>query len=162
MAKLGCGPLAAFMLIVLILLLVGSNEAIGYYFSHCQDVDLFECLMGTLEEDEPEDGGAVATGVYEYKGYSVTVTVHIPLGGGTVTGSVSGTCEGSMKGTYNGQNNGAISASMSGVCSPFFVNIPASAEWSGTVRKTGKAVPISFTGRGGGMTHEGSMTLTYP
>jgi hypothetical protein len=78
-----------------------------------------------------------------------------------VTGSVSGTCEGRVKGTFNGQPNGAISGTLSGVCSPFFINIPASAEFSGTVNKTGKTVPIEFTGKGGGITHEGAMSMTY-
>lgn len=152
----------AFLLILLILLMVGSNEALGYYYTHCKDRELLECLMSGVEEDEPGEGDVVATGVYEYKGNSVTVTMNIPLTGGAVTGTVSGTCEGNFKGTYNGQPNGAISASMAGVCAPFFVNIPASAEFIGSVNKTGKTVPVTFAGRGGGITHEGAMTLTYP
>lgn len=161
MKKPGCGPLAAFILIVLILLLVGSNEAVGYYFSHCDQDDAFDCLMDSLEE-EPEEGSVAATGVYEWKGYEVTITANIPLAGGAVTGVVSGTCEGKVNGTYNGQPGGAISGKMTGACAPFFVNIPASADFSGTVNKSAKTVPFGFTGRGGGLTHEGSMTLTYP
>ena len=161
MAKSGCGPMAAFILILLVLLAIGSNEAIGYYFSHCdEEEDIFDCLLGGLEEPEPE-GAVAATGTYSYKGYDVTVTMNIPLEGGAVTGSVSGTCEGRVKGTFSGQNNGVISGNLSGACSPFFVNIPAGAEFSGTVNKTGKTVPISFTGRGGGLTHEGAMTLQF-
>lgn len=87
MAKLGCGPLVAFVLVLLILLVLGSNEAVGYYYSHCQTEELFDCLMGALEEEEePEEGSVVATGVYEYKGYAVNVTANIPLKGGNVTG----------------------------------------------------------------------------
>ncbi len=154
--------MAAFLVILLILVLVGSNEAVGYYFSHCDQEDVFDCLMGGLDEDEPEAEGTVtATGVYEYKGHSVTITANIPLGGGAVTGTVSGTCEGMVKGTYNGQNNGVISGRMSGACAPFFVNIPASADYSGSVNKTGKTVPITFNGQGAGFKHEGSMTLVY-
>src|SRR2546430_618474 len=108
--KLGCGPLASIMLVLLALLLVGSNQAMGYYFSHCENEDIFACFMGRLDEDEPEpEGAVVATGVYEYKGYAVTVTANIPLGGGAVTGSMSGTCDGKLKGTYNGKQNGVIS-----------------------------------------------------
>lgn len=66
-----------------------------------------------------------------------------------------------MNGTYNGRPNGAISGKMTGVCSPFFVNIPASADFSGTVNKTGKTVPITFTGRGGGFSHNGATALSY-
>lgn len=149
----------AFMLILLILLMVGSNEALGYYYTHCKDRELLECLMSGMEEDEPEEGDVVATGVYEYKGNSVMVTMNIPLAGGDVTGVVSGTCDGKFKGAYGG---GAIRGSMTGVCAPFFVNIPASADFNGSVNKAGKTVPLSFTGRGGGITHEGTMTLTYP
>jgi len=154
--------MAAFILILLILVVLGSNEAVGYYFSRCDDEDFFHCLMESLEEEEePAEGEVVATGVYDYKGYSVTITANIPLGGGAVTGTISGTCEGMVKGTFNGQQNGAISGTMTGACSPFFVNIPASAEFTGTVNKTSKTVPFSFTGKGGGLTHQGSMPLTY-
>lgn len=152
--------MAAFIVIMVILLLIGSNEAAGYYFSHCREVELFDCLMGNLEEPEPE--GVVATGVYEYKGYTVNITANIPLGGGAVTGTISGTCEGIVRGNYNGQPNGAITGTMSGACSPFFVNIPASATFTGTVNKTGKTVPFNFVGRGGGITHEGFTVLAYP
>ncbi len=161
--KVGCGPLAVFLLVVVALILIGSNEAIGYYYAHCREMDIMDCLMNGLEDDKgPEEGTVVASGVYEYKGNSVTVTANIPLAGGTVTGSVSGTCEGSLKGTFSGQQNGVITASMSGVCSPFFVNIPASAEFTGTVNKSAKTVPVSFQGGGGGMTHADSMVLSYP
>ncbi len=162
MKKPGCGPLAAFLLIALILILVGSNEAVGYYFSHCENENVFDCLMGGLEEPEEEEGSVAASGVYEYKGYTVNITANIPLAGGNVTGSLSGTCEGTLKGTFSGQNNGVFSGRMSGACAPFFINIPASADFTGSVNKTGKTAPISFSGRGGGISHEGSVTLVYP
>lgn len=158
---MGCGPLAAFIIILLILLLLGSNEAIGYYYSHCQHADFFECMFSGLDEPEPE-GAVVATGTYEFKGNTVNITANIPLDGGNVTGSVSGSCDGTIKATYSGQNNGVISGTMMGTCDPFFVKIPASADFSGTVNKTAKNVPFSFTGQGGGFSHEGSMSLTYP
>ncbi len=154
--------MAAFILVLLILLIIGSNEAIGYYFSHCNNVEIFDCLLRNMEDDAEEEGTVAASGVYDYKGYSVTITANIPLEGGAVTGTVSGTCEGSVRGTYNGQSNGVISGTMSGVCAPFFVNIPASADFTGTVNKSGKTVPINFTGKGGGFSHEGSMVLSYP
>ena len=164
MKKPGCGVLAAFLIVFLILVALGSNEAVGYYFSHCQTEDIFDCLTGALQGDdeEEEEGSVAATGTYSYKGYDVTVTMHIPLEGGNVTGSVSGSCEGSVKGTFSGGNNGAISGKLFGTCDPFFVKIPASADASGTVNKTAKTVPIGFEGRGGGLTHNGSMVLSYP
>jgi hypothetical protein len=160
MARVGCGPLAAFLIVLVVLVLIGGNEAIGYYFSHCSDIDVMDCLMGGLEE-EPEEEGVVATGTYTYKGYDVNISAIIPLDGGSVTGTVSGTCDGTVKGNFSGQNNGVITGTMTGVCSPFFVNIPSSASFSGTVNKSAKAVPFSFSGRGGGISHDGSMTLQY-
>ncbi len=157
--SLGCGAMLAVMLIALILLMVGSNEAIGYYLSHCQEADMFDCMLGQVEDPKPDEGDAVATGTYSYKDYPVTITMNIPLAGGAVDGTVSGTCEGQVKGNYSG---GSISGTLSGACSPFFVNIPASGDFNGTVNKGGKTVPITFTGRGGGFSHQGSMTLTYP
>ncbi len=152
--------MAGFLLVLLILVLLGSNEAIGYYFSHCDDAGIFDCLMDVTPEPEPE-GAVAATGTYTYKGNDVHITMNIPLEGGAVTGTVSGTCEGKVTANFSGQNNGVISGSLSGVCAPFFINIPSSADFSGTVNKTGKTVPISFSGRGGGLTHDGSMTLSY-
>lgn len=154
--------MAAFMLIVLILLMLGSNEAIGYYYGNCQERDIFDCLLNGLDEPEEEVDSVTVTGVYDFKGYTVNVSANIPLAGGAVTGSVSGTCEGMIRGTYDGKQNGVISGTMTGVCSPFFVNIPASADFTGSVNKSGKTVPFTFTGKGGGFTHQGSMTLVFP
>ncbi len=162
---MGCGPLGLLIIIVITLLVIGGNEAVGFYFVNCDDVELIDCIQEALEEEdeeEPEEGTVAATGVYTYKGHEVTITMNIPLKGGEVTGTVGGTCEGKVNGTYGGEPNGAISGSMSGVCAPFFINIPASAGYGGSVNKTAKTVPISFTGKGGGFTHEGSMVLSYP
>ncbi len=151
--------MAAFIILLLILVAIGSNEAVGYYFSHCEDENILECLFNGLEEPEAE--GVVATGTYEYKGYPVNVSMNIPLEGGAVTGSVSATCDGTVKGTFSGQANGVISGTMSGACSPFFINIPSSADFNGTVNKVTKTVTYTFTGQGGGISHSGTMTLTY-
>lgn len=157
---MGCGTMIAFLLILIILITAGSNAALGYYLSHCQDKELFSCLLNRLEEPIPE-GAVTATGSYTYEGHSVTITAYIPLEGGSVTGTISGTCDGTLKGQFGGQNNGAISGTIVGGCSPFVVNVPASAEFDGIVNKDAKNVPIGFTGKGAGLTHEGSMTLTY-
>ena len=141
---LGCGTFMAFVLVLLILVAIGSNEAVGYYLKHCSGENLFDCLLDRVEEPEPQ-GAVTATGTYSYKDYSVVVTMNIPLEGGSVTGSMSGTCDGSV----------------TGACSPFFVNIPASADYSGIVNKDSKTVPVSFTGRGAGLTHKDSMSLSY-
>lgn len=158
MGKLGCFGL---FIVILVVLVFGGNEMFGFYLSHCdEDDEIIDCLLAVDDETETE-GTVTATGVYTYKDYSVNMTAHIPLEGGAVTGVASGTCEGMVKGTFDGQNNGVISGSMNGACSPFFINIPASAEFSGTVNKDTKTIPFEFTGQGGGLTHKGSMTLTY-
>ncbi len=161
--KLGCGPLVAIVLIAFIFLVVGGNEAAGIYFSHCNSQDDFDCLWEELEKpegEEEEEGTVTAVGSYTYKDYTVAVTMHIPLGGGAVTGSVADTCEGRVNGNYNSQT-GVISGSMAGACSPFFVNVPANAPFNGSVNKTTKTVQYDFQGSGGGFKHEGTMTLKY-
>lgn len=158
--KMGCGTLIVIIVVLVVLGGMGINQALGYYYKHCSDQDVFECLMNKVKEPEPE-GAVTATGTYSFKDYSVVVIAHIPLKGGGVTGAITGTCEGALKGTFSGENNGAFSGKITGACSPFFVNIPASANFSGTVNKDSKTAPIGFTGRGAGLTHEGSMSLSY-
>jgi len=157
---MGCGTMILIIVIMILFVSVAGNEAFGYILSHCGDDDIISCLLEGVDEPEPQ-GGVVATGVYTYKDYSVTVTANIPLEGGAVTGSMSGACAGKLKGNFTGQNNGAFSGTIVGSCSPFFINIPASATFSGIVNKDAKNAPISFTGKGAGITHEGSMGLSY-
>lgn len=157
---LGCGAIIAIVLVLLILATLGGNELFGYYLANCSEEDFIECLLDAAEEPEPESA-VTATGTYTYQDYAVTVSANIPLAGGAVTGSVSGTCDGKVMGTFDGQDNGVISGTMAGGCSPFFINVPASATFSGTVNKTSETVPFSFNGAGAGLTHEGTMTLTY-
>lgn len=163
--KLGCAPAAAIIVLIFLMVFFGANEGVGFYYTSCDEDDgnFISCLLGEMmseeEGGEPEEGTVTAVGAYEYKGYAVTITLNVPLHGGAVNGTVSGTCEGPIKGNYAG---GAITGNMSGVCAPFFVNIPASAEFTGSVNKSAKTVPVSFSGRGGGLSHEGSTTLTYP
>ena len=159
--KVGCGPAIIFGIILVLLIGAGSNEAIGHYMSECGDTeDIVGCMLDWSEEPVPE-GTATATGTYTYQDYTVTLVLHIPLEGGAVTGTISGACDGKAKGTFSGQDNGVISGSISGACDPFFVKVPASATYGGTVNKDGKVVPISFTGQGAGFTHNGSMSLSY-
>lgn len=152
--------MAVFVLVFIALIVFGGNEAVGIYFTNCEaEEDFLDCMMEVFD-DEPasEEGTVTATGSYEHKGYSVNVTMNIPLEGGSVTGTVTGACDGKVKGTYNG---GTISGSMSGTCDPFFVKLPASAEYSGSVNKSAKTVTYSFTGKAVGYSHQGSMSLTY-
>lgn len=157
----GCSPMM-FLIILLILgaMIFGGNAAVGFWAMECGDLDPIECVQEIAEEEE-EAEGVTATGPYSYKDYSITMTANIPLEGGTVTGTISGDCSGKVTGSFDGANNGTISGNLNGACNPFFVNIPASATFSGVVNKDSKIVPISFEGSGGGFLHEGSMTLSY-
>jgi len=159
---IGCLPAIIIAVALSILMGIGINEGIGRYYEECvfETDDVLGCMLSVANEPEPE-GAATATGIYSFKGYSVNMTLNIPLEGGAVTGSVSGTCDGKIKGTFDGKNNGAISGKMSGTCDPFFVNIPASATFGGIVNKDGKVVPISFDGKATGYSHSGSMSLSY-
>lgn len=160
--KVGCGPAIIFGIILAFLIGAGSNEAYGHYLSECGDADdILSCMLDWSEETVPE-GTVAATGVYTYKDYSATLTLHIPLEGGTVTGDISGVCDGRVTGgSFSGQDNGVISGSLSGSCDPFFVNIPASGSFSGTVNKENKVVPLTVTGTGGGISKTDSMSLSY-
>jgi hypothetical protein len=167
MKKLGCAPLAGIAIVLVVLLVFGGNEAAGIYMSECaseeDDDSMMDCLAEIFEDDEEEkpEGTVTATGVYSYKDYDVNITAHIPLGGGAVTGSVSGACDGKVTGSFDGNNNGVLSGKLTGSCDPFFIKIPAGADYTGSVNKTGRTVPFSFTGKGGGITHQGSTTLTW-
>lgn len=160
--SLGCGPIIIFCILVVFMVGFGGNMAYGHYMSECEDADdIMACMMDWSEEPVPE-GSVTATGPYTYEGHTVLFTLHIPLGGGAVTGNVSGACDGTVKnGTYTGQDNGVISGNISGTCDPFVVKIPATASFTGTVNKAAKSVPISFTGKGAGFTHQGSMSLSF-
>ena len=93
MKKPGCGPLAAIIIFVFVVLVVGTNEGVGFYFTNCDedDANFFSCLVDEMseaeEEEEAEEGTVVAAGVYTYKGHSITATMNIPLKGGEVTGT---------------------------------------------------------------------------
>lgn len=165
--KGGCGPLAIFVILIIIVAAIfGINEGFEAYSLKCSEGEnIWDCLTRREEEEslteEQKNSLVTASGPYTYKDYSVTITAKIPLSGGPVTGSISGTCTGKLTGSFGGGDNGGISGKITGVCNPFLVNIPASADFNGTVNKEGKIVPINFSGRGAGLTHDGSMTLAY-
>lgn len=165
--KIGCGPLAIIVIVLVIIAAIfGINEGIEAYSLKCQgDESIWDCLLRREEEEslteDQKNSVVTASGPYTYDDYSVSLTMKIPLSGGPVTGSISGACAGSVKASFSGQNNGVISGKITGVCNPFYVNVPASATFNGIVNKDSKTVPIRFTGKGAGITHEGSMVLAY-
>lgn len=160
---IGCGGIIAIFLMAFILLGLGLNEAAGYYYTHCQDKDVFECFTKLNKEStEEEEEGTTARGTYSYKDYSAEFILNFPLTGGNVTGTITGTCTGSVtNGTYDGSENGIITGSMSGYCDPFFIKIPAKGSFVGNVQKDSKKVFLKIEGSGGGFEKQDTMTLTY-
>lgn len=164
--KSGCAPLTIFIIILVIVAAIfGIDEGLGQYGLHCGDMPILDCINAKSDEDalseEQRKSLAVATGPYSYSDYSIVLTMKIPLSGGPVTGAISGACGGKVTGSFGGKNKGGISGRIAGTCGAFMVNIPASAIFNGIVNKDGKSVPISFSGKGGGFTHDGSMSLSY-
>lgn len=159
--KMGCGTVIAILIITLILVLLGINGAVGYYYEHCagEDIDLFECILKRTQE--PETDGVAAIGTYTYKDYSADLTLYIPLEGGKVTGKIEGVCDGWAKGNFDGRDGGKISGTMGGTCDPFFVKVPGTGRFDGKVDKNNKKVILNITGKGGGIEKSDSMTLTY-
>ncbi len=158
----GCGPMMFFIILVVIIAFIfGINFGFGSYSANCGDMPLFDCIADIMEEEEEATNVVTATGPYSYKDYSITMTAQIPLEGGEVTGSVTGDCSGKVTGTFNGENGGSITGKLAGACNVFFVNVPASATFSGVVNKDSKTVPINFQGSGGGFSHNDSMSLAY-
>lgn len=102
-----------------------------------------------------------ARGTINKNKYSANITLHFFEEGGAVTGEFDGTCEGNISGYYDGGDGGTISGTAAGSCNPFFVPVPASGTFSGTVNMQNKTVPIIGTGSAAGFSGSGSFTLTF-
>lgn len=157
---IGCLALLIFMTVLFVGLLFGFNYSVKYYYDNCYGLTFSDCVLKKSDE-QPEPESVTATGPYSYSGHSIVVTMHIPLAGGKVLGTVTGDCSGQVHGTFDGTNNGVISGNITGTCTVVIANIPAKATFAGMVNKDTKAVPITFSGSGGGFTHSGSMSLSY-
>lgn len=102
-----------------------------------------------------------ALGTFSKGKYNVKVVLNFNLEGGVVSGEFSGDCSGSISGNYNGQDNGVISGKAVGSCDPFFVPVPASASFSGTVNRQQKNISITGTGTAVGVSGSGTLVLTF-
>jgi hypothetical protein len=69
------------------------------------------------------------------QGYTLTINMKIPKDGGKVYGNISGNCTGAMHGQYDGKDNGKILGQTNVLCNAFFIQIPATATFTGTVNK---------------------------
>ncbi len=163
-SRRGMSPLGLFFLVIIIIMILFLLDMAFILGSQCKDSDdAIDCALNVLlgEESEAPQGTVTATGVLsgEFKGenHSVTVSLHIPLEGGAVTGNFSGDCDGSIKGTYVRESS-AISGSGNGSCA--FI-IPASGIFSGSVNREAKSVHVSGEGSAAGFSKSGSVVLTY-
>jgi len=101
-----------------------------------------------------------ASGSYQKDKYGVFISLVFPKEGGSVTGSFSGDCNGTISGFYDGETTGMIRGKAVGSCDPFFVPIPASADFTGNVNMATKSIPITGTGSAMGFSGSGNVTLT--
>ncbi len=155
------------LLFIILGLIFGFNFVYIYYLEECGDLPIKTCLTGSETEmderleSEDEEIPVIAIGGVSYKGYSANILMNFPLSGGSVSGSVNGDCTGTVKGSYAGGEKGLVSGKIFGSCSPFFVPIPAKAEFSGTVNQKTKTIPIIVSGSAAGFSASESVTLTY-
>lgn len=159
---LGCGVILIIIIVIFAVAGIGSNAIIGHYYQKCGFMGItVECFQKISDEEDAEKGAVVATGTYKISGYYSNVTMNIPLEGGDVTGSFEGTCTGQMKGTYDGNNHGKLEGKLSGTCSPFVVNIPATGDFHGVVNKDNKTAPFYFSGSTPVRDHTDNMTVSW-
>ncbi len=102
-----------------------------------------------------------ARGTFSKGKYNVKVVLNFNLEGGVVSGEFSGDCSGTISGNYDGQDNGVISGKAVGSCNPFFVPVPASANFSGIVNQQQKNITITGTGTAVGVSGSGTLVLTF-
>lgn len=158
---------ALLFVIAFFLVLFGIDLGVVEYFNYCGDEQIDDCIAGrnkTSQQPAAETAAArppiIAHGSFSYKNYSVTVTMNIPSDGGAVVGKAAGDCNAKITGTFSGGDGGVIKGKAFGSCSPFFVPIPAHAEFTGSINRIQKTVPISGTADAFGIKKSGSTTLT--
>ncbi len=108
----------------------------------------------------PRANTVTATGTYVFGDDTVNVTMHAPLERGAVSGFLSGACEGTIEGITRG--DGRISATVSGICKRFLLNIPLQGTIDGAISLENKSIMIAFEGKSGGFTLKDEITLVYP
>jgi len=91
----------------------------------------------------PSTSTYTASKTFSYQGYSITMNINVPKNGGKVTGSISGDCTGSIYGTYDGQDNGMVRGHADGTCQAFFLQIPGTVNFHGTVDKVNKTADLT-------------------
>ena len=159
---IGCGAILILFIIIITVIVTGSNAIIGHYFQKCGFTGVtLECFQKISDEEDKLEGAVTATGTYKIKSYYANVTMNIVLKGGEVVGSFEGTCDGEIKGTYDGDNHGKLAGKFSGTCNPFVANMPATGEFHGVVNKDNKTAPFYFSGSSVGVEHSDNMTLSW-
>lgn len=143
---------AAVALIAVIALGIGINAIIRKTYVDC----IGECVLG---ETSPNLQSVIGEGTYEFNGNIVNVTMHAPLVRGALYGLLSGACEGTITGITRG--DGRISATVSGVCRRFLVNIPLEGTVDGAISIENKTIMLAFEAEYGGFGIRDKITLVY-
>ncbi len=147
------------LLFIILFILLGGLFAFDYgYIAYTKQTHIYPTAT-------PPPGVTytpiTARGSFSKDAYSVNITLYFVSEGGSVSGDFSGDCSGVITGYYDGKDGGVISGNAYGSCDPLFVPIPASAEFSGVVQKSQKAIPVTGKGSAMGVSGEGSLTFTF-
>lgn len=84
---------------------------------------------------------------FSYEGHNITISLSIPQNGGSVTGNISGDCNGNISGRFDGNNNGNINGEAKSTCQLYFMQIPATATFNGTINKVEKIMQLQVDGQ---------------
>lgn len=79
------------------------------------------------------------------QGHTIYISVNIPKDGGNVTGKITGDCTGDVTGHYDGKDEGTISGSAKVGCKYFFMRLPGTATFDGTVNKSDSTAELYTT-----------------
>jgi len=160
------GLAGIYVLLLILLILIGGLIGFDFlsieYNTRCGDTPVGECLSATPSSTPDIETSEVARGTFSEKGYSVSLSMTIPLGGGAVVGSFSGDCSGVINGNYDGGENGMIRGDARGSCkTPILLPVPASGTFDGLVDVNGGMVSINGTGSALGFSGSRSLILSF-
>jgi hypothetical protein len=149
------------ILLILFIVLIIIGAGIGVDFAYIAYTEKQNVSPIPTNSPEQMKTPITAQGTFSKDKYNVVVTLNFNLEGGPVSGKFSGDCSGTISGNYDGQDNSVITGKAVGSCDPFFVPVPASANFSGTVNHQQKNIPVTGTGTAVGVSGSGSMVLTF-
>jgi hypothetical protein len=151
----------ASIILILIILLLFIGTFIAADFAYIANQEKQNISPTPIISPEQTHTPIIAHGTFNKDKYNVNLVLNFNLEGGVVSGEFSGDCSGNITGNYDGKDKGVITGKAVGSCSPLFIPIPASANFSGTVSHQQKNISISGTGSAAGFSGNGSLVLTF-